>query len=395
MQLPRRVPTPQNLESMDPIIRRLALKGFRSISATSVELDNPTFLVGRNGAGKSNLLDGLAFLKDVVSSNLQAPIRQRRQEGGEVDHLPNRFHGMPKFGIAVTFGRLEGAFESAHYAFEVESRSLVVFKVIREQCRITADNQDFWFDRNERRFASSANLKNLNPDLDQSRLGLPAISGYVPFTAVARLLEGIEIFPTGSNVALIAASLHRMRESHSPIAARVDEILRSVLPYEIHVRTVEHEGKTSLAFEQDWNGVSLPLGVGSVSDGTLQMLSVLAALFSQPTPSLIAIEEPETSLHPGALGMVLDLLRLASDKAQVVVATHSPELLEGKWIQDRHLRLVTWDNGSTHVSRIAEGARRALAEHLMGAGELLRSDALDSSPPFFRNEEVRLFEDLG
>ena len=129
--------------------------------------------------------------------------------------------------------------------------------------------------------------------------------------------------------------------------------------------------------------------------GHSQMLGLLTAIFQQPTPSLIAIEEPETNLHPGALGMVLDLLQLASDKTQVVVATHSPELLEGKWIEGRHLRLVAWEDGSTRVCSIADGARKALAEHLMGAGELLRSDALDAPPLRNCTDEVELFEDLG
>lgn len=379
---------------MDPIIRRLSLKGFRSINATRVEFDNPTFLVGRNGAGKSNLLDALAFLSEAMSFNLQAPIAKRRQDGGEVDHIPNRFHGMPRFGISVTFGRLEGAFDSAHYSFEVESRSLVVFKVVREQCRITTENQDFWFDRSENRFSSSPNLGGLKPDLDPSGLGLPAISGYIPFTAVARILKGIEAFPSGLNVDLIAAALLRIRESSSETAARIDEILASVLPYKVHVRPVERDGKISLVFEHEWNGDKSSLGVGGVSDGTLQMLGLLTAAFWQPTPSLIAIEEPETGLHPGALGLVLDLLQFASDKTQVVVATHSPELLEGKWIGDRHLRVAVWEDGSTRICPIAEGARKALAEHLAGAGELLRSDVLDAPPLCEGPEEVELFEAL-
>jgi ABC-type lipoprotein export system ATPase subunit len=381
---------------MDPIIRRLSLKGFRSINATRVELDNPTFLVGRNGAGKSNLLDAFAFLSEAMSSNLQAAIARRRQQGRDVDYLPNRARDMPGFGIAVTFGQLAGGFESAHYAFEVYSRSLVEFKVVREQCRITADGQEFWFERREGQFFSSRNLEGLKPDLDASRLGLPVISGYVPFTAVSRVLEAMEVFPIASDVGAIAASLHKIRESSPPTAERINEILTAMLPYRIQVRPIQREGKISLAFEQEWSAdSSLTLDAGSISDGTLQMLGLLTAIFHQPAPSLIAIEEPETNLHPGALGMVLDLLRFASDRTQVIVATHSPELLEGKWIEDRHLRLVAWEDGSTRACSIAGGARKALAEHLMGAGELLRSDALDAPPLRGCTAEVELFEDLG
>jgi hypothetical protein len=42
----------------EPVVRRLIIEGFRSIRSEVVDFDNPTFLVGRNGSGKSNLVDG-------------------------------------------------------------------------------------------------------------------------------------------------------------------------------------------------------------------------------------------------------------------------------------------------------------------------------------------------
>jgi predicted ATPase len=99
-------------------------------------------------------------------------------------------------------------------------------------------------------------------------------------------------------------------------------------------------------------------------------------------PSLIAVEEPEANLHPGALESVLDLLYHASSHMQVVVTTHSPELLDAKWITDRHLRLVEWSEGATRVSTLSDASRKALQGHLMGAGEQLRSNALEAAPLF-------------
>jgi predicted ATPase len=53
-------------------VRALILKRFRSVTAERIDFDNPTFLVGRNGAGKSNIVDAFAFLADAMSSPLQA-----------------------------------------------------------------------------------------------------------------------------------------------------------------------------------------------------------------------------------------------------------------------------------------------------------------------------------
>jgi predicted ATPase len=130
-----------------------------------------------------------------------------------------------------------------------------------------------------------------------------------------------------------------------------------------------------------------------MSDGTLRALGLLAAVFQRPSPALLAIEEPEATIHPGALGAVLDLLKGATKRMQVVITTHSPEILDQKWIRDGQIRVVDWSEGATRVAALSEASRRAIQEHLMGAGELLRSNALDPQPLF--DEEIsqaELFE---
>ena len=110
-------------------------------------------------------------------------------------------------------------------------------------------------------------------------------------------------------------------------------------------------------------------------------MGLLTAVYQQPPPSLIVLEEPEATIHPGALPAVLDLIRHACRFMQVVVTTHSPEALDAEWIEGRHLRVVTWEEGATRVAPVAEGTREAIQEHLAGAGELLRSNALREETP--------------
>ena len=134
-----------------------------------------------------------------------------------------------------------------------------------------------------------------------------------------------------------------------------------------------------------------------MSDGTLRAIGLLAAVFQRPVPSLIAVEEPEATIHPGALESVLDLLRHASKHMQVVITTHSPDVLDAKWIAERHLRIVEWTEGATRVAPLSEATRKALHDHLMGAGELLRSNALDPASLFDHEEKLmqgELFEDF-
>jgi len=119
-----------------------------------------------------------------------------------------------------------------------------------------------------------------------------------------------------------------------------------------------------------------------MSDGTLRALGILLAVYQIPSPSVLVIEEPEASIHPGALSILLDLIRFASRSMQVVVTTHSPEVLDSTWLADNNLRLVAWEDGTTIVSRVGEMAGQALKAHLMGAGELLRSNALQPTTLF-------------
>jgi predicted ATPase len=158
----------------------------------------------------------------------------------------------------------------------------------------------------------------------------------------------------------------------------------------------KHGRNLSLEFTQEWGEQKrLKFEGFSMSDGTLRAIGMLAAVFQRSMPSLIAVEEPEATIHPGALESVLDLLRHASKHMQVVVTTLSSELLDVKWITDRHLRIVEWTEGATRVAPVSDSAGKALHDHLMGAGELLRSNALDPAPLFEDHAgQEELFEDF-
>jgi AAA15 family ATPase/GTPase len=121
------------------------------------------------------------------------------------------------------------------------------------------------------------------------------------------------------------------------------------------------------------------------------------AVFQKPSPSVLVIEEPEATIHPGALGAILDLIRKAAKTMQVVVTTHSPQLLDAKWITDDNLRIVSWEGGASHLLLPSEATRQAMRQHLMGAGELLRSNALHADELFSDDDDLRsgdLFENL-
>jgi len=83
---------------------------------------------------------------------------------------------------------------------------------------------------------------------------------------------------------------------------------------------------------------------------------------------------------------------------QVIVTTHSPDVLDAKWLEERHLRMVDWREGATRLAGVSDASKKALQEHLAGAGELLRSNALEPEPHLFAEPgdlgQTDLFEDV-
>jgi predicted ATPase len=91
---------------------------------------------------------------------------------------------------------------------------------------------------------------------------------------------------------------------------------------------------------------------------------------------LVGIEEPEVALHPGAAGVLRDGLAAASRHTQVLVTSHSPDLLDDKSISDENILAVTNRNGGTLIGPVDSAGRSAIRDRLFTAGELLRLNQL-------------------
>src|SRR5271166_230013 len=78
---------------------------------------------------------------------------------------------------------------------------------------------------------------------------------------------------------------------------------------------------------EEANGVTIP--ASRLSDGTLRWLSLLAILLHPEPPPVVCIEEPELGLHPDMIQPLANLLLQASQRMQLVVTTHSTDLIDG------------------------------------------------------------------
>jgi predicted ATPase len=256
------------------------------------------------------------------------------------------------------------------------------------------------------------------PKAQTDRLYLVAASGLPEFRPVYDRLSRMGFYnlnparirdlqPTSAADVLMRdggniASVFRQIARRSPkTKERIQEYLARVVP---GIRGVEAKtvgSMETLEFRQDVSGSRDPwrFPAASMSDGTLRAFGVLVALFQSMNGRdvyvpLVGIEEPELALHPAAAGLVFDALSDASESTQVIVTSHSPDLLDNDRIKTESILAVTLDGGETIIGPIDRAGRTALRDHLYTAGELLRMDQLTpdrSSASTVKGSQLKLF----
>ncbi len=380
-------------------LTRVRLRQYRSIANADVTLGKLLLLVGPNGSGKSNFLDALRLTAESLQSSLDQALRAR----GGVAEVRRRSTGHPThFAIDLEF---RGADHEGSYGFEVGAVRGGGFRVSREYCEV-------WFDARagEGRRGADARLSVADGQLDfstepvmppvsEQRLYLVAAAGLDVFRPVYDGLAGISVFNLnpdvmrqpqtpdsgellhrdGSNIASVLDRLQRTERGRAD-KERIEEYLQQIVPGMHRVSRSDLGNWETLQFSQDVPGAKNPwrFQAQSVSDGTLRALGVLLSLFAGTgsTLSTVGIEEPESALHPAAAGILLDALRDASERRQVIVTSHSPDLLDRHDFDLSELRAVRSIGGETVIGELDQAGALALREDLYTPGELLRTDQL-------------------
>lgn len=158
----------------------------------------------------------------------------------------------------------------------------------------------------------------------------------------------------------------------------------------------------TLEFRQDMAGSRHPWRflAQNMSDGTLRALGVLVALLQgnrDYAPTLVAIEEPETALHPAASSALREALSRASKQTQVIVTSHSPDLLDDRSLSPDSFLAVVSEGGETRIAPLDAASLSVMRDQLFSAGELLRLNQLAPDQNVLAEQQARqtdLFGDL-
>ena len=381
------------------LLTRIVLRNYKSIAACDVSPAQLSFLVGPNGSGKSNFLDALRFVADALRSSLGDALSER---GGIREVLHRSEADGQDFGICFDF-QLSGV--KGRFALEVGAQPGGGYVVREEECvlaRLDGGSSDSY--RVETGCVVESTIQH-PPACARDSLYLRNVSGLPGFRPAYDALIGMAIYnlDAGSlrvlqppeSLALLKRNGSNLASVLRDLGARspgrkeaVEEYMAVVVPglAGVDVRTAG----PSLALEFRY---AAPSGGGdlrrffanSMSDGTLRALGALVALFqgddrSTGNPSLVGIEEPEGALHPGATGALVEALSDASEHVQVLVTSHSADLLDNDAIRESAILAVASRHGKTMIGPLDRAGRSVLHKRLFTAGELLRMDQLRPDP---------------
>lgn len=370
------------------MIQRLTVSNYRSLGeGVSVDFGRFTALVGPNGSGKSNVVDALRFVSDAMHMGLSGAITHRHGIGAV-----RRWSGGHPFNVSIRLDLVLTSGVRAAYGFELRGDRNEEYKVKIEEGMVGGP-EAFRFRVENGQWVEGP--PGLTPPVDDKSLALSIIGGDARFQPLFQELAQMAvyaIFPDtlrapqkyspvkpmdrhGSNWASILKD--QPKETWKP------ELIEALLKLTGDLEDIKVSQAASYLVVQFRH--SAPhrnpkwFDATQESDGTLRVAGIVTALLQEPPVPVIGIEEPELTVHPGAIPLLYDFLNQASRRSQVVVTTHSPELLDRMNADD--VRVVVRTQEGTTVSPMATEQREVVREGLLTLGDVLRTEGLQPELP--------------
>ena len=406
-----------------PRISRLRVKNFRSIAEIDIPLGPLTVLIGPNGSGKSNVVDALRFVRDVFTRGLDQAVLDREgmdvirrwapvgEEGGEVKIEVTVIAIDEEIVYGFGLGKTPSSdFTPTAEYLVVDTIEHPVLKVVRIDNIIKATynpTEPIGLGDSTTKvnllfkplglFTESTNLIDL-PDFHEgdSVQDFELNNEYWELREIVDALEktinnsyfyglnpadlrqpqrSLLETPLDEHGRNLAAVLRRLHRTDGEALEELRTVLRRTVAGfdDLTVETVGGYLAPKLLYTSA-SGEPRASYLGQESDGTIRMLGILAALLQEPAQPVVAIEEPEANIHPGALGVLAETFLEASKRGQIILTTHSPDLMTH--LPAECFLIVEKVDGETRVGPLNTEQAEIVRQHLFSAGELMRMQGL-------------------
>ena len=393
-------------------ILKLEIEGYRSLKSQTWCPGDLNVLIGPNASGKSNLLRAFELLNTAARGGLG---RYVQQEGGmepilwdgqsdrirvrtKMTPLPPSTDAKDALTYEVALVRLG---KSSAYRIDYEVLGNY-FKVETGEMKEPAKllERDL---RHAVVYAIDSKRFEAPPEsVSEEEALLSAAAG--PFTA-NRFVAGFQkelaewkihqYFPTHREAPIRTAQvtrpdtqvnadgqnlisvLHTLYQSSRDFKKEINTAMRAAFGEDFEELVFPPAADQRIQLRIRWKSLEHARSAADLSDGTLRFLFLLAVLANPSPPPLIAIDEPETGLHPAMFPIVAEYARDAANKSQVILTTHSPEFLDAFGDEVPTTTVVERVDGET-LLRVVASEELAYWLKQYTLGELFRTRELEA-----------------
>jgi len=339
------------------LLKKISLKNWKNFRELNCEIKNRLFVVGANASGKSNFLDALRFMRDIV------------KHGGGLQYAVSLRGGISK--IRCLSARKESAVEieleftddKNHWQYSLAltqqprgDRNTIIRKEImvkNGQFIINRPDKDDEKDE-ERKTQTYIEQIATNKDFREIVNFLSAIQ-YMHL--VPQLLKFPEAFsgpdlpedPFGKGfLRTVAKTAPKIRDSR---LTKIQKVLQIAVPQLRDLTYIDDIGQPHLEVNyKHWRPSGAKQTETQLSDGTLRLIGLLWSLFS--STGILLLEEPELSLHTAIVEQMPELFYAVqrSKKRQIIITTHSSELLSNKGVSLTEILMLRTDSEGTKAN---------------------------------------------
>lgn len=389
------------------MIQSIQIQGYRSLKDVTWNPGKLNLLIGPNASGKSNLLQALALLQDSAAEQhgLSAEIIREGGMGAvlwdgrserlrwDLRTVPLEIHRDLSHSI---LGPLQ--FDLSLLRIGKSTAFLVDSEKLTAEAR-EGESQGL-YERSPGRVVIFGNpTENIDPPLGDVTLlsvSVPpfsrpvvagfreALSSWTVFRHVrvdrgSRIREPVlsrfekRLDPDGQNLISV---LHTLYSTDRAFKTDLDRAMKAAFGEDFEELTFPPAADQRVQLRLRWRSLENAQSAADLSDGTLRFLFLVAALANPEPGRLVAIDEPETGLHPSMLAVVADLALQASERTQVILSTHSPQLLDAFGTEPITTTIVQNKDGETKLT-ILDGDELARWVKEFSLGSLFRSGELE------------------
>ena len=353
------------------MLTRVEIEGFRSFGSPGVQVNlSPlNFIVGPNASGKTNFIAALRFLQNAVRQDAEFAVNELGGAADVRNKLQRQRQQVKHLRLSIRTDDTEtlSPLDDPHpvtvsnfdYTLEIDLRTpddvpVIVGERLRAQIQTQEGDKAYELtrDTNEVRITDPVPLGKQPdatrvPDQERSRPALAVGFFSLPSVLFRSKIERWSFFNISPQIARqpykavpeatlgsygenLAVVLHNLeaRNGRKRLSALVAS-LRGIIPGFQDVKAVRDRpgGKWALQIAEE--KIKTHLNADSVSDGTIRLLALMViAQLGAGQGTLIAIEEPENSVHPHVSEHLVDVFRETSGMSQVIATTHNPACLD-------------------------------------------------------------------